>query len=271
VDPSRIDVDAIIRETIDFVTVRPDGDAWAGETPTWFGEYLFGGFVVAQAIYAATRTAPKGRRIHSLHAYFLRPVAAGRPVTYRITELRDGRSVATRQLVAAQDESPVLTMTCSFAADRDGYEYELPFDPGILGPEDLATSQGPGPWVAAELGPTPAEADGTRRSTHRMWFRIPGRLPEDPHLHAALVGFATDWTGTGGRPLHLEGDTEGMISLDHAVWFHRAPRADQWLFYDVQSLVNTAGRGLLTGTMHQTDRHLAVSVAQEMLLKPVGS
>jgi acyl-CoA thioesterase II len=87
-------------------------------------------------------------------------------------------------------------------------------------------------------------------------------------LHAALLGFASDWTGVGGRPLRLDGDTEGMISLDHAVWFHRPARADEWLFYDVHSLVNAGGRGLLRGVMRDRDGRVVVSAAQEMLLRP---
>jgi len=162
-----------------------------------------------------------------------------------------------------------LSMTCSFTADTDGYEYELAAGAGVPPPDQLALSEGPGPWVAAPVGPTPPEEDGTRRSTHRIWFRIPRQLPDDPHLHAALLGFATDWTGTGGRPLRLDGDTQGMVSLDHSVWYHRPARADEWLLYDVHSLVNTGGRGLLRGTMRRADGRLVVSVAQEMLLKPV--
>jgi acyl-CoA thioesterase II len=266
-----VDIETIIAETIQSVTVRPQGEGWVGDAPTWFGEYLFGGFVIAQAVHAATRTAPEGRRIHSLHAYFLRAVAAGPPLSYRVASLREGRSFATRHLEATQDGMPVLAMTCSFTADTDGYEYELPTGRDVPGPDQLRVTAGPGPWVEAKIGPTPSEPDGTRSSTHRMWFRVPGELPDDQHLHAALVAFATDWTGTGGRPLHLEGDTQGMVSLDHAVWFHRPARADEWILYDVHSLVNTGGRGLLRGTMHGTDRRLVASVAQEMLLRPVGS
>ena len=102
-----------------------------------------------------------------------------------------------------------------------------------------------------------------------MWFRVPAALPDDEHLHAALLGFATDWTGIGGRPLHLEGDTQGMVSVDHAVWFHRVARADDWLFYDVHSLVNAGGRGLLRGVMRDRDGRVVISVAQEMRLTPV--
>ena len=120
------------------------------------------------------------------------------------------------------------------------------------------------------MGPTAERADGTRESTHRMWFRIPADLPDDEHLHTALLGFASDWTGVGGRPLHLDGDIEGMISLDHAVWFHRPARADEWLFYDVHSLVNAGGRGLLRGVMRDEEGRVVVSVAQEMRLIPVS-
>jgi acyl-CoA thioesterase-2 len=94
-------------------------------------------------------------------------------------------------------------------------------------------------------------------------------LPDDPHLHAALIAFVTDITGTGGRPLHLEGDVTGMVSIDHAAWFHRPLRADEWLFYDVHSLVNTGGRGAPRNDV-RPDRHVAVSVAQEMLLRVHG-
>ena len=102
-----------------------------------------------------------------------------------------------------------------------------------------------------------------------MWFRVPSELPDDEHLHAALLGFATDWTGIGGRPLHLEGDTQGMVSLDHAAWFHRPARADEWLFYDVHSLVNAGGRGLLRGVMRDTEGRVVISAVQEMRLFPV--
>ena len=82
-----------------------------------------------------------------------------------------------------------------------------------------------------------------------------------------MLGFLSDVTETGGRPRRLKGDIEGMVSLDHAIWFHRAPRVDEWLFYDVHSLINTGGRGLLRGSIHTEDRQLAASVAQEMLLR----
>ncbi|HLF99657.1 MAG TPA: acyl-CoA thioesterase domain-containing protein [Acidimicrobiia bacterium] len=262
------------RSTIDEMTaalaVERVGDRWVGTPPTWFGDYLFGGFVVGQATAAAIQTAPPGRRLHSLHAYFLKPVGTHAPVEYGVDVLRAGRTFATHRLDATQDEALVFTMTFSFTADTGGYEYELPLAGDVPGPDELTVEPGPGPFVAAYLGPSEPDPDGTRASTHRAWFRVDGALPDDPAVHAAYIAFATDWTGTGGRPLHLEGDVEGMVSLDHAVWFHRPLRADAWTFFDVHSLVNTGGRGLLRGTMHDADRRLSVSVAQEMLLRPVS-
>jgi len=265
-----IDIESIVAETIEYLTVRPDGDGWVGDAPEWFGERLFGGFVLGQAVHAATQTTPEGRRIHSLHGYFLRPVFAGKRLSYRVAPLREGRTLTTRQLEAAQDGKPVFTMMCSFAADTDGYEYELPREQRVPGPDQLPVEAGPGPWEVAEVGPTPAAADGTRTSTRRAWFRIGSPLPNDANLHAALMAFLTDMTGTGGRPLHLDGDVTGMISIDHAAWFHRPVRADEWAFYDVHSLVNTGGRGVLRGAVYGPDGRLAASVAQEMILRPYG-
>lgn len=126
-----------------------------------------------------------------------------------------------------------------------------------------------GPWDVRWVGPSVPRSDGTREATHRHWFRLPRRLPDDQHLHTALMGYATDWTGIGGRPLRLEGDTTGMISLDHAAWFHRPARVDQWLLQDVQSLVNAGGRGTLRGVIRDQAGRIVASLAQEMLLQPV--
>jgi acyl-CoA thioesterase II len=267
-----LDPGEALTEMLEFLTVRPDGDsgnAWVGDPPQWFGDYLFGGFVIAQAIVAATRNAPEGRRVHSMHAYFLRPVLAAHPISYVVRPIRDGRSFTSRHVDASQNGKAVLEMSCSFTADTDGYVYDLPGGRDVPAPDAMTTEQGPGPWVAGDVGPTPPAEDGTRDSTHRMWFRIPSQLPDDEHLHTALLAFATDWTGIGGRPLHLEGDTTGMVSLDHAAWFHRPARADAWLFYDVQSLVNAGGRGLLRGVMRDTEGNVVASVAQEMRLTPI--
>jgi len=260
------DLTELLAETIRFLTLEPAPGGWIGQPPEWPGEYLFGGFVVAQALMAASRDAPAGTRIHSMHAYFLRPVGSNARVDYLVNDLRRGRSFTTRRLQATQGDKAVLDMTCSLTSDADGYVYDLPAPSTFPSLNDRSVEPGPGPWEAVYLGPSTASATGTRESTHRMWFRIPGDLPDDSHLHTALLGFASDWTGVGGRPLHLEDDTQGMVSIDHAVWFHRPARVDAWLSYDVQSLVNAGGRGLLRGVMRNPDGHIVASVAQEMLL-----
>jgi acyl-CoA thioesterase-2 len=258
----------LVAETIEVLSVRPEGDGFVGDAPEWFGPVLFGGFTIAQAANAVSRTAPDGRRLTSLHAYFLRPVLAGRPLRYSVDTVREGRTLAIRRLEAVQEGKAVLDLTGVFAEDEPGDEYELRVLDDLPPPDELPTEVGPGPWEQVDLGPTPAGPDGARRSTLRMWTRIPTSLPDDPHLHVALVGMVTDMTGTSGRPLDLARPIdEGMISLCHAAWFHRPVRADQWLHFDVHALVQTGGRSFLRGTIHDGDGRLAVSMAQEMLLR----
>jgi acyl-CoA thioesterase-2 len=270
-DVSAFDVATQLAEMLQFLEVQP-GDAegsWVGEPAEWSGDYFFGGLVIGQALVAATRDAPAGARVHSMHAYFLRPVRSAGSITYRVDDLRAGRSFTARRLQATQADKAVLDLTCSFTADTDGYVYDLAPDEPVPPRDGSDPEPGPGPWVSVDLGPSPVRSDGTRQSTHRKWFRIPAQLPDDPHLHTALIGFATDWTEIGGRPLHLEGDTQGMVSLDHAAWFHRPPRADSWLYYDVHSLVNAGGRGLIRGVMRDGQGTVVASMAQEMRLTPI--
>jgi len=252
------------------------GDAWVGRTPDGYGPVVFGGIGLAITIGAACRDAPEGTRLHSLHAHFLRPVKGGQETVFRNYVMKPGRSFNLHQVTATQDGKPVITMTCSFTRDTDGYVYDLSGIPeGVPLPEDLPdrdlAEDEVGAWDVRWLGPSQLRPDGTREATHRHWFRMPRRLGDDPHLHAAVLGYATDWTGLGGRPHDLEGDVTGMISLDHAAWFHRPARADDWLLQDVQSLVNAGGRGTLRGVIRDRQGLIVASMAQEMLLQPVAS
>jgi acyl-CoA thioesterase-2 len=270
VTQEQLSIEELVAETLAGLTVHRDQQGWVARAPDWSGDFLFGGDVIAQALVAAAQWAPEGRRLHSLHAYFLRPVRAGQDVRYEGGVLREGRAFTVARIDASQDGKPVLAAMTSFTADTDGYEYDLRVGDGLPPLDESTVEPGPGPWVASYVGPSDPLPDGTRDATHRMWFRIPARLPDDDHLHAALIGFVTDWTGTGGRPLHLDGDIQGMISLDHSVWFHRPCRADEWHFYDVQCLLNAGGRSLLRGVMRDRDGQVVVSMAQEMRLIPVA-
>jgi acyl-CoA thioesterase-2 len=270
---------AAIDEFLNLLYLRRRGDGWHGRTPDWYGPVVFGGVGLALTISAACREAPLGSRLHALQAHFLRPVQGGTDIDFQSQVVKAGRAFSLHAVTATQDRKPVIAMTCSFTADNDGYQYDLsgipadvPLPDGLAdADEDPKTEPEPGPWDVRWLGPSPLRSDGTREATHRHWFRLPRTLGDDPHLHAALLGYATDWTGVGGRPLDLDGDTNGMISLNHAAWFHRPARADQWLLQDVQSLVNAGGRGTLRGVIRDTQGQIVASMAQEMLLVPVVS
>jgi acyl-CoA thioesterase-2 len=264
-----------VDEFLDLLRYERRGESVRGRTPDWYGPVVFGGIGLAMTIGAACLDAPAGTRLHAIHAQFLRPVQGGRDIDFDGTVLKAGRAFTSHVVTASQDGKPVIAMTCSFTTDTDGYVYDLSGIPAdVPPPEDVEVADDddsePGAWDARWLGPTEVRPDGTREATHRHWFRFAGPLGDDPHLHAALLGYATDWTGIGGRPLHLEGDTTGMISLDHAAWFHRPARADEWLLQDVQSLVNAGGRGTLRGVIRSADGQIVASMTQEMLLRRIA-
>ena len=266
--------DAAIDEFLGLLRYERRGEAWVAQTPDWYGPVVFGGIGLALTVGAACRDAPASSRLHSLHAHFLRPLLGGQEVVFRSDPLKEGRTLTLSDVTATQGGKLVLRATCSFTADTEGYVYDLSGVPeGVPMPEAIpepeVVEDWVGPWDVRWLGPSPARPDGTREATHRHWFRLPRRLDDDPHLHAAVFGYATDWTGVGGRPLDLEGDTTGMISLDHAAWFHRPARADEWHLQDVQSLVNAGGRGTLRGVIRDRHGRIVASMAQEMLLRPV--
>jgi acyl-CoA thioesterase-2 len=265
---------AAIDELLELLRHERRGDEWVGRTPDW-GPVVFGGITLALTVSAACGDAPEGSRLHSMHGHFLRPVQGGKEIVFRSDVVKAGRTFNLHHVTASQDDKPVVLMSCSFTTDTDGYVYDLSGIPdGVPPPDELPPDPDPidhdiGPWDTRWLGPSALRSDGTREATHRHWFRIP-RTIDDPHVHAALLGYATDWTGIGGRPLHLDGDTTGMISLDHAAWFHRPARADEWLLQDVQSLVNAGGRGTLRGVIRDEQGRIVASMAQEMLLRPVS-
>jgi acyl-CoA thioesterase II len=272
------DRDARQQEAVDeflgVLRLEQDGGRWVGRAPAWHGPTVFGGIGLAVTTTAGCRAAPDGTRLHALHAHFLRPVLGGRDVVFANDVVKQGRSFHLVRVTASQDDKPVIVMTCSFTSDGDGYVYDLSGVPvDVPSPDELPApipeDDDVWPWDERWVGPSAVRQDGTRESTHRHWFRLPRRLDDDPHLHAALFGYATDWTGIGGRPLDLDGDTSGMISLDHAAWFHRPARIDDWHLQDVQSLVNAGGRGTLRGVIRNLSGEIVASMAQEMLLHPV--
>ena len=217
----------------------PDGrPAFTSTSPDWWGgDRTFGGMVVAQALHAATRTVPEGLGVHSLHG----------------TEV-DGRTV--------------FRMACSFHSAEEGDEYQLAMDPDITPPDAVEGFEAPFPFDIRELGATDQREDGTFLSTRRCWFRTRERLADDPAIHACVLAYFSDMTGASFRPHSLgTWGTHTDASLDHALWFHRPKRADEWSIFDLQALVNAGGRATIRATMHGDDGALHLSMAQELLIR----
>jgi acyl-CoA thioesterase II len=267
-------VTATVAELVEAITAReaatdPDGvPTFTTTSPDWWvGGRTFGGMVVAHALSAAFRTAPAGLDVHSLHGYFLRPTSPGASSVHTVERLRDGRSFSTRQVTSAVSGKETFRMTCSFHVPEDGDEYQLPA-PGVPSPREVAGFEAPFPFDIRELGATDQRADGTYRSTRRCWFRTRETLPDDPAVHACVLAYFSDMTGAAFRPLSLGAfGTHTDASLDHAVWFHRPWRADQWSIFDLHALVNAGGRATIRGTMHGEDGALHLSMAQELLIR----
>ncbi len=235
-----------------------------GRSPDDRRQRVFGGQVAAQALVAAGRTVDKGR-VHSLHAYFLRPGDPTVPILYEVDRIRDGRSFTTRRVVAIQHGQAIFNLHCSFHLDEDGIDHEQPppeVPRGFLRPHGLElrfVSQPP--WERSERG----------HEREQLWLRTEGPLPDDPLVHAAVVAFASDLTLVD-TILQRHGFTpwaEEVIpaSLDHCMWFHRPFRADEWLLYDQHSPTAHGARGLALGSLYTEAGHLVVSVAQEGLVR----
>jgi acyl-CoA thioesterase II len=258
-----------------------------GRSPDENRQRVFGGQVAGQALVAATRTVEDaGRQVHSLHAYFLRPGDPSVPILYEVDRIRDGRSFTTRRVVAIQHGRAIFNLQASFHVRESGADHQLSMPVDLPAPEslpDFKTRMEPykdrmGPWFDR---PRPIDIRYIERDPfsrrdnpadgQRVWMRADGRLADDPTLHACIVTYASDLTllDTTVLPFGLSWDSPGMqmASLDHAMWFHRSFRADEWLLYDQKALSTSAGRGLAGGAIFAGDGTLAVTVVQEGLAR----
>ncbi len=275
-----------LSELVRGIVARPVGDGVAGPSgvdgpstfvttsPEWWGgERTFGGMVVAQALSAAAQTVAEDLDVHSLHGYFVRPSKPGTPSTHKVERLRDGRSFSTREVVSEAEGRQTFRMACSFHRAEEGDEYQLPMAADIPPPEEVAApvtgdEAASSPFDVRDMRATERRPDGTYLSTRRCWIRTRQRLPDDQALHACILAYLSDMTGAAFRPLSLHswsGYTDA--SLDHAVWFHRPRRADEWNLFDFQALLNASGRSTIRGTMYGEDGVLYLSMAQELLIR----
>lgn len=255
---------------------------------------VFGGQALGQALWAAIQTVAADRRVHSLHAYFLRPGDVARPIVYAVDRIRDSRSFTTRRVVANQGGPAIFTMSCSFQIDEPGFEHQAAI-PAAPAPETLPTEQERlAPFLAAApdairaklLAERPFEvrpADQTgddpfapaRREPRRLiWMRAIDALPDEPALHACLLAYVSDYqfmiTALAPHGVSWMSRSLQLASIDHVMWFHRPFRCDDWLLHAIESPTAQAARGLVRGSVFGRDGRLIASTAQEGLMRPRG-
>ena len=260
-----------------------------GNQPQPWGR-VFGGQVLAQCLVAAGRTVPPERPVHSLHAYFLRSGDLREPITFAVERLRDGRSFSARRVHALQREQPILAMIASFQVPDVGLDHQAPM-PDVPEPEDVPTTaqllagidhpaarywsrERPVDLRHVEA-PVYLRVEGDRVAHQAVWLRAVGSLPDDAVLHAAVTAYASDYTMLESvlRRHGIAWATPGLkaASLDHAMWWHRRARADEWLLYVQESPSASGARGLGLGRMFGRDGRLVASVAQEGMVRvPAG-
>jgi acyl-CoA thioesterase-2 len=268
-------------------------NVFRGRSPQENRQRVFGGQVAGQALVAAGRTVEHGT-VHSLHAYFLRPGDPEKPILYQVDRIRDGRSFTTRRVVATQHGHAIFHLSASFQSDEPGPEHQMDM-PDAPDPETLPSFEERMGDALSELSPAmqqwltrdrPIETRAvawanpfkptTRPPRQLVWIRASGRLPDEPLLlHQCVVAYASDLTllDTAALPHAIAWGDPGhmMASLDHAMWFHRAFRADEWLLYTQESPTAQGARGFTMGHLFRRDGTLAASVAQEGLIRPVQS
>ncbi len=267
--------------------LRPE--LYEGDNPRESLPFVFGGLVAAQALAAAGAGVPAGRQVNSLHAYFVRRGDPARPLTYRVETVRDGRSFSLRRVVADQGGEPVFVMAASFQHPETGLCHQTTM-PAVPRPEDVPPLDR---WIApyrdrlprwwsrkqpidlrfVDEPPLVIAERRTEAPQQILWMKAAGDVPADPLLHACLLVYASDLTLLDavilahGMPWYGEHPPRSA-SLDHAMWFHRPVRMDDWLLYVQESPAMNGVRGLARGSVFGPDGALAVSVAQEGLVRP---
>ncbi|GAA4528197.1 acyl-CoA thioesterase II [Amycolatopsis samaneae] len=255
-----------------------------GVSPAHSPVRVFGGQVAGQALVAAGRTVPADRRVHSLHAYFIRGGDPSVPIIYEVDRIRDGRSFTTRRVVAIQHGKAIFSLSASFQKDETGIEHAEAM-PDVPAPESLPTlmERAEGyflghhaqprpidlryvndpPWVTRDTDEHPAR--------NQVWMRADGRLGDEQLLHVCVLTYASDMTLLDSvlarHGVYWDLDKVLGASLDHALWFHRPFRADEWFLYDSASPTASGARGLATGRFFAADGTLIATVVQEGLLR----
>ncbi len=278
-------VDALVK-VLDLEAIEVN--IFRGRSPQVSHQRVFGGQVAGQALVAAGRTVDADRAVHSLHSYFIRPGDPKVPIVYTVERARDGRSFSIRRVTAIQHGEPIFVLAASFQLRQGGIDHQAPM-PDVPLPDELPTLEeryagydevaawfervprpfelryvDDPPWMQRSHGP---RGDGP----HRIWLRADGRLPDDPLIHVCALTFASDLTLVETVLVHhglaIGLDPVVTASLDHAMWFHRPFRADEWFLYDMASPSASGGRGLAMGKIFALDGRHIVTVVQEAMLR----
>jgi acyl-CoA thioesterase-2 len=251
----------------------------------------FGGQVLAQALIAAGRTVDPARMLHSMHGYFLLPGRTDTTMVYDVEAIRDGRSFSSRRVVARQGGQVIFYLSASFHIAEEGFDHLDPIPEGVPGPDEcprlsdvMAKASGRTPdlweheWGALDVRyigdsrPGGGLVDPAHPARTRVWVRADGDLPDDHRIHQAVLAYASDLTLLSASTVPhgvLVGVNVQAASIDHAMWFHRPFKADQWLLYDQISPTASGALGLSTGRLFQ-DGTLVSNVAQEGLIRPIA-
>ncbi|PRB04029.1 acyl-CoA thioesterase II [Microbacterium sp. MYb64] len=271
---------------LDSSDARTTEDIFTGVSHPMPTGRIYGGQVLGQSIIAAERTMPDGRVPHSMHGYFLRAGDASQGLTFAVDRIHDGRSFSTRRAQAYQNGVPIFSMIASFQDENPGIDHAEPMPEGIPSPEDLAPdeelSDGIHPLSKRMLidrpvdmrhveGPLFGQA-GAEESAHQaVWMRLRAPFPDDPALHRAALAYLSDMSIQESilRAHGLSWNVPGLkvASLDHAMWWHRPGRVDDWLLYVQESPNARGGRGLATGRIYDRSGALVASVAQEITIR----
>lgn len=269
---------------------RTTEDIFTGVSQNMPTGRVFGGQVLAQSIMAAERTLPDERIAHSMHGYFLRPGDSTAGLTFSVDRIHDGRSFSTRRTQAFQQGVPIFSMIASFEHEAPGLDHRAPMPEGVPDPErvDSIEDRLPGlhPMTKRFFADSPIElrhvsspiyvaVDGAHEARQAVWMRTRRTIPDDPRLHRAALAYMSDLTIQESvlRAHGIAWSQPGLkvASLDHAMWWHRPGRVDDWLLYVQESPSARGGRGLSTGRMYTREGELIASVAQEIMVRvPAG-
>lgn len=282
--------EAVLEELLGLLKLEKiDENIFRGQSQDLGFGNVFGGQVLGQALSAAYQTVPSERRVHSLHAYFLRPGDAQKPIVYYVDCIRDGKSFTTRRVIANQKGRAILNMAASFQVDEPGFDHQEPA-PQPPGPDGLESELELAVKLADQIpesirdkilcrkaieirpvDPFNPFAPEKRKPLRYVWFKAIGELPDDPVVHQYMLAYASDF-GLVITSLYPHGQSYWqpqmqVASLDHAMWFHRDFRMDDWLLYVMKSPTAGKARGFSSGRIYTQDGKLAASVAQEGLIR----